>query len=128
VISCPNCGWSNPADARFCEHCGADIAAVAKEETIRPAPDQDQQQTAPYPQPYTPQTHQAPDWRMSGLPQAPPPKERRTWLWILIIMLSLLLLCCCAVAVWASTSGGEDTLQRWGTSISNWATEQSESN
>jgi hypothetical protein len=66
---------------------------------------------------------------MSGLPPAPPPeKGRRTWLWILIIMLGLLLLCCCGIAVWASTDNGESTLQRWGTSISDWATEQAESN
>jgi hypothetical protein len=56
----------------------------------------------------------------------PSPRRRRTWLWILVGLIAAMLFCCCAGVVWASTSG-KSTVQRWGTEISNWATEQSTS-
>jgi len=38
-VSCPSCGHENPADARFCNRCGAPLGAADAGHEPRPGPD-----------------------------------------------------------------------------------------
>jgi class 3 adenylate cyclase len=35
VLTCPSCGRDNPVGARFCNHCGAALAATAPSREVR---------------------------------------------------------------------------------------------
>jgi hypothetical protein len=63
---------------------------------------------------------------MAGIPGEAPPEEagKPRWLIITLGIIVAFLLCCCIFFVWAATAG-EDTIQRWGTEISERATRES---
>jgi hypothetical protein len=133
VIACPNCGAQNQPGSRFCENCGADLRSLAVPTPQPPTPEPSPPPTPPpafVPPPSEsrvpwelPPT--APEWRMSSLPpEQPPPARRRTWVWVLIACIALIVLCCCGSIVWANTDSGQHWLERKGTQLSDYMTEE----
>lgn len=134
MISCPNCGAANQPGSRFCENCGADLRSLSAAASQPPTPPTAFPPTTPPPAFVPPPADTrmpwelpptSPDWRMASLPPEPlPPRKRRTWVWVLIAILALILLCCCGTVVWANTTSGQHWLERKGTQLSDYMTEQ----
>lgn len=128
--NCPNCGWSNEADNRFCENCGADFAGLESAgqrpatpvSTWGPPP---QQTAAARPQNSWEVAPSNPDWRMASLPpeELEPPRGRRLWLWLLGIFLLGCLLFCVGGGYWLEYT---DSGKNFQTEVSERATEEAE--
>lgn len=137
MIKCPNCGVENEPGSRFCAECGTDLRSLTPSAPAAPLPPPEAPAppTAPSP-PWSyspPPTGSAdlppsdPNWRMASVGgEVPPPKTGRPrWLIITLGIIVAFLLCCCIFFVWAATAG-EDTVERWGTEISERATRESD--
>ncbi len=131
VKSCPNCGWSNEDQNRFCENCGADFEGLRAQGR---AAENSTSTWQPLAQPETPlrgygtageTSPSAPDWRMAPLPpeEMPGKRGRRLWLWILTGLLLACMISCAGGFVWLGyTDSGKD----FQTSVADRATEVSE--
>jgi hypothetical protein len=104
VKACPNCGWSNEDENRFCENCGAEFEGMrAQGRESAPA-------TAtwgtPRPRPISPYEIDptSEEWRMAPLPPEEPfkPRGRRLWLWFLSAILLVCLILCASGFIWLS--------------------------
>lgn len=129
VKNCPNCGWSNEAENRFCENCGADFSGLAAtgQRAATPtstwsAPPQYESSTAPQNPWEVPPA--SPDWRMAPLPaeEAVAPAGRRIWLWILGIFFLGCVLLCAGGGFWL---GYTDSGKNFQTEVAERATEES---
>ncbi|MBX3070034.1 MAG: zinc-ribbon domain-containing protein [Thermomicrobiales bacterium] len=128
--SCPNCGWSNDDDNRFCENCGADFSGLAATgqqpatpaSTWSPPPQYGSDQTARAGWDVAPSN---PDWRMAPLPaeEIASQRGRRIWLWILGVFLLGCLLFCVGGGYWL---GYTDSGKNFQTEVSDRATEEAE--
>jgi hypothetical protein len=131
VKSCPNCGWSNEDQNRFCENCGADFSGLEAQGKQATRPETSWQPPPAYePPPAPPRSPwevepEAPDWRMAPLPpeEAPPPKGRRVWLWILSGILLVCVLSCVGGFFWL---GYTDSGKNFQTEVAERATEEAE--
>ena len=60
-----------------------------------------------------------------GYMMPPEPPRRRRWLWIILGIILGCILVCAAFAIWGLTAG-EDTIERWGTELSEFSTEEAD--
>lgn len=71
--------------------------------------------------------YQAPGGYPPGSPPGymmpPEPPRRRRWLWIILGIILGCILVCAALGIWGATTGS-DTIERWGTEISEFSTEE----
>lgn len=131
VKSCPNCGWSNEDQNRFCENCGADFEGMQAQGRTA---ESSTSGWAPPAQSETPaRTYgnaweappSAPDWRMAPLPpeEMPGKRGRRVWLWVLTGLLLACLISCAGAFLWLGyTDSGKD----FQTSVADRETETAE--
>lgn len=128
--SCPNCGWSNEDQNRFCENCGADFSGLAASGQQAPTP---LSTWASAPSETVPASQQspwevaptAPDWRMAPLPQEEPtaPRGRRIWLWILGVLFLACVVVCAGSLYWVAYT---DSGKNFQTEVAERATEEAE--
>ena len=117
MITCPNCGATNPDDSRFCANCGADLTGSGRAGPPTPVPPPaDEAELSAIPP-------TSPEWRMSPAGPLPEQPRRRRWLWIVLGIVGACLLICCLIFVWANTIGVE-TVSNLATRVSEAATEQ----
>ncbi len=69
MIYCNHCGQQNPADSKFCSHCGGDLAHPQQTPSEQAAPPQ---QPGAYPPPQQPQAYAPPPQSPQAYP--PPPQ------------------------------------------------------
>ena len=125
--SCPNCGWSNDDQNRFCENCGADFEGmraqgrVAESSTSGWQPSAQQPTTQGYGGAWEAPPN-APDWRMAPLPpeEMPGGRGRRVWLWVLIGLLLVCVISCAGLVGWV---GYTDSGKNFQTSVAERETE-----
>jgi hypothetical protein len=152
VIKCPNCGVENEPGSRFCAECGTDLRSISPSQPSQPgspfAPPSPPTPPISLPEPPAPPAAQPPTqptWSYSPPPSGepgqpiptppwaapaptPPPgrEGRPKWLIAVLGVLVAFLLCCCVVAVYGSTSSGQDRFEDWGTRVSEWSTKQAD--
>jgi hypothetical protein len=130
VKTCPNCGWSNEDQNRFCENCGADFSGLERQgqppteplSTWRTPSMSGSQPSSPSPWEVPPGS---PDWRMAPLPpeEAVATRGRRVWLWLLVGVLTVCVVTCAVSVYWLEyTESGRD----FQTEMAERATETSE--
>ena len=144
MIKCPSCGTMNEPGSSFCFQCGSDIRDVGRSDVAPTAsqippppgfPPSSQPQGFPSasqppgfppptqfgsPQGYDPNRQWTPDYMT-------PPEEpkRRRWLWITLGLILGCILLCVVGSILISTS---DTVADLATSISEFSTEEADSN
>ncbi|CAN5719491.1 hypothetical protein BH23CHL5_BH23CHL5_25640 [soil metagenome] len=132
--TCPNCGWSNDEQNRFCENCGADFVGLEAEGRVPQSPDStwaaSPRRESDVDEPRSAQNRwdvrpTEPDWRMAPLPSddSVKPRGRRLWLWFLIAIFSLCLISCAGGFIWL---GYTDSGQNFQTSVADRETETAE--
>ncbi len=127
---CPNCGWSNDAQFRFCENCGADLDKVQPKDGWRPPPasewpDPPQRSLT---QPGSSQDEQYSSaygsFQMAPLPpQEVPERKRRVWIWVVMALFVFTILVCVGAGYWLTST---DSGQSFQTEVATQATEQAE--
>jgi hypothetical protein len=117
VKACPNCGWSNDNQNRFCENCGADFEGLKSQGRDPEGPSSAWAPPPPLEPRSQPQVGSwetppsAPDWRMAPLPPDEEVKQRgrRVWLWVLSGLLLVCMLSCAGAFLWLGyTDSGKD--------------------
>ncbi|HEV2128786.1 MAG TPA: zinc ribbon domain-containing protein [Thermomicrobiales bacterium] len=110
-MECPQCGHRNGPGDRFCSNCGTRLdggASIPRQYEPPERSDGTPPPPPPTPREDIPEDPADPEWRMSPVPDAEPPK-RRTWLWVLagLIIFCVLLFCGFSLFVTSTDTGRE---------------------
>ncbi len=110
-MNCPNCGHENQEGDKFCASCGTrlrDDLDIPRQYTSEP--ESARSGTTPTQAQHSiPESSTDPEWRMSSLPPAEPPK-RRIWIWVLVGILLFCVLLVCGLGVFLTTGTGQNLM------------------